>query len=214
MAGRVERQRGIEENGPKLSNSKVLENLDAKLSNLTATEKLEIKQLLKEFQQVFSDVSKCTTCTHHDVDVGEATPVKQHPYRVNPIKHCQMRKEIDYMLKNKIIEPSSSSWISPCVLVSKPDGTFQFCTGFHKINILTKSDSFPLPRIEDCIDRIGNSKYVTKMDLLKGYWQVSLTERAKQLSAFVTPDGLYQYQVMPFDMKSAPATFQRMIKNW
>ena len=136
--------------------------------------------------------------------------LKHSPYRVNPIK---LRKEIDYMLKNKIIESSSSSWNSPCVLVPKPDGTFRFCTDLRKINILTKSDSFSLPRIEDCIDRIGNSKYVTKMDLLIGYWQVPLTERAKQLSAYVTSDGLYQYQIMPFDMKNALATFQRMINE-
>ena len=114
-----------------------------------------------------------------------------------------MRKEIDYMLKHNIIEPSDSSWSSPCVLVPKSDGTLHFCTDFCKLNALSQTDSYPLPRIEDCIDRIGSSKYVTKMDLLKGYWQVPLTDRAKQLSAFVTPDGLYQYRVMPFGLKNA-----------
>ena len=209
----VEGERDREKNGPKLSNSEILKNLDTKLSHLTTTEKVEMEQLLKEFQQVFGDVPKRTTCIYHDVDVGEASPIKQHPYRINPIKLDQMRKEIEYMLENEIIEPSSSSWSSPCVLVPKPDGTVRFCTDFRKVNLLTITDSFPLPRIEDCIDRIGNSRYVTKMDLLKGYWQVPLTNRAKQLSAFVTPDGLYQYQVMPFGMKNAPATFQRMINK-
>ena len=117
------------------------------------------------------------------------------------------------MLKHNIIEPSDSSWSSPCVLVPKSDGTLHFCTDFHKLNALSQTDSYPLPRIEDCIDRIGSSKYVTKMDLLKGYWQVPLTDRAKQLSAFVTPYGLYQYRVMPFGLKNAPATFQRMINK-
>ena len=83
----------------------------------------------------------------------------------------------------------------------------------RKLNTVTKTDSFPLPRIEDCIDRVGKAKYVTTLDLLKGYWQVPLTERAKQLSAFVTPHGLYQYRVMPFGMKNAPSTFQRMINR-
>ena len=62
---------------------------------------------------------------------------------------------------------------------------------FQKVNFLTKPDSYPLPRIEDCIDRVGQSKYVSTFDLLKGYWQVPLTERAREISAFVTPDGLY-----------------------
>ena len=65
--------------------------------------------------------------------------------------------------------------------------------------------------MEDCIDRIGNAKYITKCDLVKGYWYVSLTEQAEEISAFVTPDGLYQYKVMPFSMKNSQATFQRQM---
>lgn len=81
------------------------------------------------------------------------------------------------------------------------------------MNSVTKTDSYPIPRIDDCIDKIGNAKFVSKFDLLKGYWQVPLTERANEISAFVTPDGLYQYKVMPFGMKNALATFQRMIHS-
>jgi hypothetical protein len=78
---------------------------------------------------------------------------------------------------------------------------------------LSKSDSYPIPRIDDCIDKVGSAKYVTKFDLLLGYWQIPLTDRAKEVSAFVTPDGLYQYKVMPFGMKNAPATFQRLVND-
>ena len=147
----------------------------------------------------------------HDVDVGDARPIKQHPYRVNPIKLEKLRQEVQYMLEKDIIEPSQSSWASPCVLVPKPDGSIRYCTDYRKVNVLSKTDSFPIPRMEDCIDRIGNAKYITKCDLLKGYWCVPLTERAKEISAFVTPDGLYQYKVMPFGMKNSQATFQRLM---
>ena len=68
-------------------------------------------------------------------------------------------------------------------------------------------------RERDCIDRIGTAKYVSTFDMLKGYWQVPLTERAREISAFVTPSGLYQYKVTPFGMKNAPATFQRMVNK-
>ena len=105
------------------------------------------------------------------------------------------------MLKNNIIEPSQSEWSSPCVLVPKSDETFQFCTDFRKLNAVMKADSYPLPRVEDCIDRVGKARYATTLDLLKRYWQIPLTERAKRLSAFVTPKGLYQYRVMPFGMR-------------
>ena len=115
------------------------------------------------------------------------------------------------MLDSDFIEPSQSDWSSPCILVPKPDGTFRMCTDYRKVNSVTKTDSIPVPRMDDCIDNIGQAKYVTKFDLLKGFWQIPLTDRAKEISAFVTSDGLYQYKVMPFGMKNSPATFQRLI---
>lgn len=99
-----------------------------------------------------------------------------------------MQKETQYLIEHALAVPSSSPWCSPCLLVPKPDGTSRFCTDYGKVNQLTKSDSFPLPRIDDCVDRIGQAKFVTKLDLLKGYWQVPLTDCASEISAFVTPD--------------------------
>lgn len=83
----------------------------------------------------------------------------------------------------------------------------------RKLNAITKSDLFPIPRIDNCIDKIGHAKFVSKVDLLKGYWQVPLTEWAKKLSAFVIPTGLYQYKGIPFGMKNALATFQQLINQ-
>ena len=198
---------------PMLTNSEAFQNIQKKLSHLTPGEQADIRKLLLEFRHLFPDVPSCTNCIYHDVDLGNAAPCKQHPYRVNPIKLQYLQKEIDYILKNNIIEPSSSEWSSPCVLVPKLDGTFQFCTDFRKLNAVTRADSYPMPRIEDCIDQVGKAKYVTTFDLLKGYWQIPLTERAKKLSAFMTPKGLYQYRVKPFGMQNMPATFQRMINQ-
>lgn len=81
------------------------------------------------------------------------------------------------------------------------------------MNGLTKPDLFPLPRMEDCIDQVGLAKSVSKFDLLKGYWQVPLTKRAREVSSFITPSGLYSYTVMPFGLRNAPATFQRLMNR-
>lgn len=124
-----------------------------------------------------------------------------------------MSKEIAYMLEHDIIRPSQSAWSSPCLLVPKKNNSFRFCTDYRKVNSVTKSDSFPIPRMDDCIDEIASATFVSTLDLLKGYWQVPLTPRAREISAFVTPDGLFEYQVMPFGMKNAPATFQRMMTS-
>ncbi len=81
------------------------------------------------------------------------------------------------------------------------------------MNSVTKTDSYPIPRTDDCIDKIGKAKYVTKFDLVKGFWQIPLSERAKEISAFVTLDRLYSCTVMPFGMKNAPSTFQRLMNH-
>ena len=115
-------------------------------------------------KRFFGDVPTQTTATFHDVDVGDATPIKQHPYRMNPVKLQYLRKEVQYLLDNDIIEPSKSEWSSPCILVPKPNGEFRMCTDFRKVNNVTKTDSYPIPRMEDCIDKIGSAKYVSKFE--------------------------------------------------
>jgi hypothetical protein len=204
---------GYDQSTLRLKNSDILSDLGCKLSHLPDNEQNELMSLIQEFSHLFPDVPTKTTQICHDVDVGDAFPIKQHPYRMNPLKQEFCRTELAYMLEHDIIEHSNSPWSSPCLLVPKPDGSFRFCTDFRKVNALTKTDSYPIPRIEDCIDKIGHAKYVSKFDLLKGYWQVPLTDKAKEISAFVTSDGFYQYKVMPFGMKNASATFQRMINH-
>ena len=197
----------------KLQNSQILNDLGTKLSHLPSVQRKELAEVITQYREVFPDVPSKTNLIEHDVDSGDSAPIKQHPYRVSPMKKELLDKEVQYMLENDIIEESQSNWSSPCILVPKHDGGFRFCTDFRKVNDKTKSDSFPIPRIADCIDQIGNAKFVSTFDMLKGYWQVPLTQRAREISAFVTTSGLYQYKVMPFGMKNAPATFQRMVNK-
>ena len=198
----------------KLQNSSVLNNIvDEKLSHLEPDQQNELSDLINEYSCLFPDIPSKTDMAFHDVDVGESKPIKQHPYRVHPVKREKLKAEVKYMLENEIVEGSHSEWSSPCLLVPKPDKSYRFCTDFRKVNSVTKSDSYPIPRMDDCVDKVGNANYVSKFDLLKGYWQVPLTERAKEVSAFVTPDGFYEYKVMPFGMKNSGATFQRLMNE-
>ena len=138
-------------------------------------------------------------------------PVKQHPYKMNPEKMALVDKEVQYMLDHELIQPSNSPWSSPVVLVSKGNGQYRLCFDYRQVNKVTKPDNYPIPRIEDCIDAIGSAKYVTKFDMLKGYWQVGMTGRVKDVSAFITPKGLYECLVMPFGMMNLASTFQRLM---
>lgn len=203
--------RNTPEQCARLCNSEMVASLPTHLLHLNDQQRSDIELLITDFPSLFQDVPSRTNVLKHDINVGDAAPIKQHPYRVNSIKRGVMKKEVTYLLENEMAIPSGSPWSSPCLLIPKPDGTQRFCTDYRKVNNVTIPDSFPLPRMDDCIDTIGSAAYVTKLDLLKGYWQVPLTLRASEVSAFVTPDSFCQYTVMAFGMRNAPATFQRLV---
>ena len=162
----------------------------------------------------YSDVMRSepgrTTITEHRIPLKSSKPIRLPPYRLPHAYRTTVRNEIAKMLEAGVIEPSNSEWAAPVVLVSKKDGTLRFCVDYRKLNAETREDSYPIPRIDDLIDQLGQTKYTTTLDLSRGYWQVPLAEADQPKSAFTTPFGLYQFKVMPFGLCGAPATFQRM----
>ena len=212
MEGEEEENKEFERD-MKLCNSDVLRNIHLKLSHLEIEKQKEMTEMIQEFEQLFNDSPGLTHLGYHEAEVGENSPIKQHPYRVNPKKKEIIEKEIKYMLEKKIIEPSHSEWSSPVLTVPKPDGSARLVVDYRKLNKITKNDTYPIPRIDDCIDRVGKAKYVTKFDLLKGYWQVPLTERTKEVSAFAVHNGLYHFNVLLYGMKNSAATFQRIMNR-
>ncbi|KAL0147780.1 hypothetical protein M9458_056923, partial [Cirrhinus mrigala] len=196
-----------------LNNTQKLAELDSMLGHLSGEQRDELKSLIFEFSSLFSDTPTCTSLIEHDIDVQGARPVKQRFYRLPLEKRKSMEASVQYLLDNGLAKPSYSSWASPCLLVKKSDQTYRFCTDYRKVNALTKPDSFPLPRIEDCVDQVGSARYVSKFELLKGYYQVPLTSRAQEVSAFVTSSGLYSYTRMSFGLRNTPSTFQRLMNR-
>ena len=197
----------------RLNNSETLRGLDTLFTHLSTDRAAQLADVIHRYPSLFSDTPGRTHLIEHDIDVGDSEPIKQRFYRVNFEKRKYLDSEVNYMLANKIAEPSTSSWSSPCILVPKPDGTSRFCSDFRKLNSVTKPDCFPLPRIDDLVDEVGSAKFVSKFDLLKGFWQIPMSERASEVSAFITPTGLYSYKVMPFGLRNAPATFQRLMNR-
>src|SRR6266508_3224241 len=115
------------------------------------------------------------------------------------------------MLKDEIIKKSKSPWASSVVLVSKKDGSIRFYVDYKKTNAITIVDAHSLPIINDTVDKIGGKKYYTSIDLASEYWQVEVDKNSQDITAFVTPWGLYQFNVMPFELTNTPATFQRLM---
>ena len=152
----------------RLCNSEMLHKLPESLAHLLPEQQSDIIRLVHDFPALFGDVPTRTTVLEHDIDVGRARPIKQHAYRLNPTKRALMRKEAEYLLAHGLARSSSSPWSSPCLLQIKSDGSPRFCTDYRKVNAVTVQDSYPLPRLEDCVDNLGPAAFVTKLDLLKG----------------------------------------------
>jgi hypothetical protein len=159
----------------------------------------QVLALCKKYDCLFSGPLGRLKEVTHDVDVGDSSPVRQHFYRTSPEKMKIMKEEIDEMLRIGVIQPSKSEWSSPLVLV-KQGKKWRPCIDYRRVNSLSKNENYPLPRLDDLIDQVGSAKFVTMLDLSKGYWQIPLTDRARQVSAFITPFGHFEFLVMAFGM--------------
>src|SRR5437867_9987142 len=110
-----------------------------------------------------------------------------------------------------IIEPAASPWASNLVVVTKKDGSLRLCVDFRGVNNVTRKDSYPLPRIADCLDALGSANYFSTFDLRSGYFQIAMEEDDRDKTAFLTRRGSYRFTAMPFGLCNAPATFQRLM---
>ncbi len=177
--------------------------------------------LLSDFMDtlcVFSAVMDPSDCVgavraiKHQIRLERDEPFRLRPYPMSESKRQIMSDNVRDMLAAGVIEHSVSDYCSPAVLVTKKGGAVRFCSDYRKLNALTKSEAAPLPKILDSLREFGAATVFSSIDLKSGYWQIPMDEASKRLTTFATPDGAtYQYRVMPFGLKNAPATFQKLM---
>jgi hypothetical protein len=187
---------------------------DVDMLHLSQSQIDDLTHVLCQFQSVFSDKPGRTTLVSHDIRLVEgARPMRQSPYPLHPERLELVNREVKELLKLGIIEESDSAWAAPIVLVPKPDGTLRFCTDFRKLNAVTIPDPFPMPRVETLINKVGQAKFLTKLDMTKGFWQIPIAPAAVEVTAFVTPNGHFQWKYMPFGLRNSPGSFSRLVKK-
>jgi Reverse transcriptase (RNA-dependent DNA polymerase) len=133
----------------------------------------------------------------------------QQPYRAEPFVRTAEQTEVNRMLAEDIIEPATSEWSSPVVLVPKRDGGMRFCVYCRKLDNLTERDLYHLPRLDEFIDSLGDAVVFSTLDANSGYWQVSMHPDDRDRTTFTCHVGTFRFKRMPFGLRNAPSTFQR-----
>ena len=150
----------------------------------------------------------------HDIKLTPgAVPIHRRPYRLGLAERLELNLQLDYLLKKGYIQPSKSPYGAPVLFAPKPDGGLRFCVDYRGLNSQTVRDRYPLPRIEDLLDRLHGSQYFSKIDLRSGYWQIAIKEEDVFKTAFKTEQGLFEWKVMPMGLTNAPSTFMRVMNQ-
>ena len=187
--------------------------------NLSTAQKTELESLIPKYAHVFmlpGAPFRGVTNVEHSIETGDAKPQYTTPFSHSPTQLNLIKQEIHKMLEQSILEPSTSPWGAPCLLVKKKtEHDLQVAPrlvwDYRKLNKLTKPDVYPLPHVQMILDQLGGKTWFTKLDLFSGLWHIPIASQDKEKTAVITHVGLYQFKKLSFGLRNAPASFQRLM---
>lgn len=192
-----------------------------RLDHLNREEKTNLLKLIADYEHIFHVEGQQLTFTNavkHRINTKDDVPIHVKSYRY-PFSHREeVQRQISKMLDQGIIRPSNSPWTSPVWIVPKKlDATGQkkwrLVIDYRKLNEKTIDDRYPIPNITDILDKLGRCMYFTTLDLASGFHQIEVDSRDIAKTAFNVENGHYEFLRMPFGLKNAPSTFQRVMDN-
>ena len=191
--------------------------LDRSIGELTTDQTSQVRQVIWRYQTVFSsgpsDLGR-TDVIKHRIDTGDNRPVKLPPRKIPVHLQDAVFKEIDRLLDLKVIRPSSSPWSSCIVVVRKANGEIRLCLDVRAVNARSKHDSYPLPRVDTCLESMQGSKFFSSLDLANGFLQIEMDEKDRCKTAFsVMGKGFYEFETLPFGLQGGPGTCQRLLEQ-
>ena len=212
------KQQIMKETGPIRKAPPVAETRKRMCNEAPADIRTELHDLLKEYADLFPEKLPKGRPPQREVEFEikmekGATPPSKPPYRLSPKEHEELQAQIDDLLAQGHIRPSTSPYGAPVLFVPKKDGRWRMCVDYRALNRQTIRDQYPLPRIDDLLDRLGRAKHFSTLDLASGYHQIAVRAADVPKTAFRTQRGQFEFLVMPFGLTNAPATFQRLMNT-
>ena len=187
--------------------------------NLSENQKQTLLNFLNKNKDVFAtstaEIGKTDVYTHKIETEPGAKPVRMNYYRQDPIKKAEIERQTNEMLETGLIERSTSFWNSPVVLVKKKDSSWRFAVDYRKLNQVTIPMSQPIPRLDDVFDALGESgaTMFSTLDLNSAFFQIGLDPESKKKSAFVTHEGVFEFNRMSFGLRNASFSFQLLMSQ-
>ncbi|KAK7089584.1 uncharacterized protein [Littorina saxatilis] len=187
---------------------------DVKINpDLAPQKKAELQAICGNRVKALSDIPGHCVLEECELKLKSTEPVHVKPYPLPFAQVETVKKEVDDMLKLGVIEPSVSPYNSPIVLVKKKDGTIRFCIDYRRLNKELEFDSEPIPDVPTIFAKLKKKRYLSKIDLSKGYWQIGVKESDRPKTSFSTPAGEFQWKRLPFGLKTSGAVFTRMMRK-
>ena len=180
---------------------------------LTTDQKQRFAQILWEHQQCFLTSEfdlGYTDILEHTIETNNSRPIRETLRRQPLAYQHRIDAHVQSMLQTGVIRPSTSPWSSNVCLVKKKDGSLRFAVDYRKLNSVTTIPSYPMPRVDSCIDSLGKSSWFTTLDLRSAFWQVKMADKDAPKTAFITRQGCYEFTRLPFGLSGSPLLFQRL----
>ena len=204
--------------GPKKDIISVAEREQQVLDSVPVSHQEKLSHLIQQYRDIFPEqlpkgIPPKRVVKHTiKIELG-SKPSYWPPYRLGPTEQDELEEQIRDLLAQGFICPSCSPFGAPILFVLKKDGRWRMCVDYRALNKQMVKDCYPLPRIDLLLDRLGQARVFSKLDLAQGYHQIAMANDSVEKTAFCTNLGQWEYFVMPFGLCNAPNTFQRLMNE-
>jgi len=196
------------------NSDRIREHVQKNCDHLTKDERNDLMKVLLKHEAVFNDKPGISKLGQHVIRLKEGSTVPRHKLYPIPISlQDEVERQVMELEQDGLISRSWSPYAHPVVCVKKANGEIRLAIDYRTLNEITVDDRYPMPNIDEFLMELGQAKYISSLDASSGYYQIAMEESSKEMTAFVTKSGLWQFNRMSFGLKNGGSTYQRTMNE-